>query len=1188
MDHQEEYNKRINTKKEEKDNSRKSGLSAEKSGLKSSWSAPKDILDDDPNVDSIYNHHSERTIQNKREIASRENEYQSRRRYREFSPERKDPFSKKNGSAESRSYSEIMRESQLEKETHELLSEALHNQNESEENGGFEPSPRGMKRSSSDFTADRVSKSNGDTVSEWDDTDLDDSQKYQNKRSRWDETPIVSTESQSRSEKSSRWDQTPSIHSTSGKSGSRWDETPSLTDKSTDSSLSSGSETPASVISSASLTPSAILQMRADREMARRNKPWTMEDLDAVLPKNGYKILEAPPDYQPVKKERFMLPKEAEAEFYFQDSSETHQRLGVGSLELASDDTLPLFKPEDVQYFGKLLEKKDEESMSLEEAKERKIMRLLVRIKNGNPQMRKTALKQMTEKAVYFGAGPLFNQILPLFMSPTLEDQERHILVKVIDRILFKLDSLVRPYVHKILVVIEPLLIDEDYYARIEGREIISNLSKAAGLATMISTMRPDIDHVDEYVRNTTARAFSVVGSALGISSLLPFLKAVCLSKKSWQARHTGIKIIQQIAILTGCGILPYLRSLVGTIGHGLVDEHPKVRTITALALAALAESSAPYGIESFDDVLRPLWDGIRRHRGKALAAFLKAIGFIIPLMDAEYANKYSKGIMPVIIREFQTPDEEMKKIVLKVVKQCASTDGVDSEYLRKEVLPDFFKYFWVRRMSLDRRNYRSLVEATVELSFKVGCYDIVAPLVKNMKDEAEEFRKMSVEAVDKTVALLGTVEIDERLEKLLVDGLLYAFQEHTSDDFIVLDAFGRIANSLSSRIKPYLPQICSVILWRLNNKNAQIRQHSAELIARISFVLYECGEEKLLLHMGQVLHEYLGEEFPEVLASILAGITGIIDVVGMKKMNPPVEELLPRLTPILKNRHEKVSENVINLVGRIADKGAECASAREWMRICFELLEMLKAHKKSIRRAAIKTFGFIARAIGPQDVLATLLNNLKVQERQYRVCTTIAIAIVAETCAPFTVLPAMMNEYRLPELNVQNGILKSLAFMFEYIGEMSKDYIYAITPLLEDALIDRDLVHRQTACAAVKHLAVSCAYLDREDSLVHLLNLVWPNIFENAPHMINACMEAIEGMRICLGSGVILFYLLQGLFHPARKVREAYWRVYNMIYMGSQDSLVPFYPRIPANDPHSNTVSEDHFELSLELDLVL
>jgi len=50
------------------------------------------------------------------------------------------------------------------------------------------------------------------------------------------------------------------------------------------------------------------------------------------------------------------------------------------------------------------------------------------------------------------------------------------------------------------------------------------------------------------------------------------------------------------------------------------------------------------------------------------------------------------------------------------------------------------------------------------------------------------------------------------------------------------------------------------------------------------------------------------------------------------------------------------------------------------------------------------------------------------------------------------------MNEYRVPELNVQNGVLKSLSFLFEYIGEMGKDYIYAVTPLLEDALMDRSV----------------------------------------------------------------------------------------------------------------------------------
>lgn len=62
-------------------------------------------------------------------------------------------------------------------------------------------------------------------------------------------------------------------------------------------------------------------------------------------------------------------------------------------------------------------------------------------------------------------------------------------------------------------------------------------------------------------------------------------------------------------------------------VQHGLVDEQQKVRTITSLAVSALAEAASPYGIESFDSVLRPLWKGIRMHRGKGLAAFLKAIG---------------------------------------------------------------------------------------------------------------------------------------------------------------------------------------------------------------------------------------------------------------------------------------------------------------------------------------------------------------------------------------------------------------------------------------------------------------------------------------------------------------------------------------------------------------------------------
>ena len=81
----------------------------------------------------------------------------------------------------------------------------------------------------------------------------------------------------------------------------------------------------------------------------------------------------------------------------------------------------------------------DEESLSAEEQKDRRIMKLLLKIKNGTPPMRKAALRQITDKAREMGAGALFNQILPLLMSPTLEDQERHLLVKVICPLIYAL-----------------------------------------------------------------------------------------------------------------------------------------------------------------------------------------------------------------------------------------------------------------------------------------------------------------------------------------------------------------------------------------------------------------------------------------------------------------------------------------------------------------------------------------------------------------------------------------------------------------------------------------------------------------------------------------------------------------------------------------------------------------------------
>lgn len=696
------------------------------------------------------------------------------------------------------------------------------------------------------------------------------------KRRRWDvEEPVVKEEKPGEwskealeeaapTKRRSRWDQTPAEapDATPSTKRSRWDQTPAAS-------------TTTMMGQSQGFTPSGTMMVED-----KRYRAITEDELDGLLPGSaeGYGVVSVPDDYKPSPSIRKMIPAQPSDGFMMQDDADAAMARAAGGglqgtteqTEIEGIGTLQFLKPEDTQYFAKVLGEgggeEDDVGYSLDELKERKIMRLLLKIKNGTPPVRKTALRQITDRAREFGAGPLFDKILPLLMERTLEDQERHLLVKVIDRVLYKLDDLVRPYVHKILVVIEPLLIDEDYYARVEGREIISNLAKAAGLAHMISTMRPDIDHVDEYVRNTTARAFSVVASALGIPALLPFLKAVCRSKKSWQARHTGIRIIQQISIMMGCAVLPHLRNLVDAVADGLSDDQQKVRTMTALSLAGLAESAAPYGIESFDNVLKPLWLGIRQQRGKTLAAFLKAIGYIIPLMDPEYAGYYVRECMPILIREFQTSDEEMRRIVLQVIKQCAGTEGVSPSYIKEEVLPEFFKAFWVRRMALDKRNYAQLVVTTVELAQKAGVAEIVGRVCNDLKDESEPFRKMVMETITKVVANVGAADIDERLEVLLIDGIIFAFQEQTLEDTVMLDGFGTVVNALGGRVKPYLPQIVSMILWRLTNKSAKVRMLAADLTSRLAPIIKTSGEDQLLSKLGVVIFEQLGEEYPDAL----------------------------------------------------------------------------------------------------------------------------------------------------------------------------------------------------------------------------------------------------------------------------------------------------------------------------------
>lgn len=914
--------------------------------------------------------------------------------------------------------------------------------------------------------------------------------------------------------------------------------------------------------------------------------PLTSNNLDKLLPR-GFHKLAFPADYKPLnnlppdftKFESFINSTNQHSLLTFQDNSIISNVLANGEhfdrkliYELPDFKDLQYFSDLDMKVFYKLVKfSKPSEiaKISNDQKLELKCMKLILKIKNCSTTSRKLALRNLTDNIKTFGPDKIFNIILPLLTDPSLDEQGRHLLIKIMGRAIFKLnDSAIKPFTEKILIVTMPLLTDENKITRLEGRDVISKLSKNVGLLTMLNILRPDLENNDEYVRAMVSRTFAVVASSLGINSLIPFLKAICHSKKNWLIRHTGVKIIQQIAILSGSGILPYLNQLIKCISRNIDDEIVNVRSMTASTISSLAEVSYPYGFEAFQILIEPLSKGLKKHRGKPLAQFIRALGNLIPLMDPHHSNFYSFELLKIIKRETSTADDDMKRAILITIDKICRLDSIDKMLiLKSKISESFFKTFWSRRVALDKRINSLCINACYALSLKIGTTEVVLSILPTLKDDSEPFRRMGLEAIDKVITSLGNYDLDDKTVHRLLDGLLYCFQnqhlENKQSNLVVLNGFGSILNNLGIRVKPHIMSIVSAILYRLKNKDSEVREQAADLISKIVNVLKICQQEDLLIRLCTILYESLGEVYPNVLGSILCALRSVIlSIDSVDSLNPSISQILATLTPILRNRHEKVQEMTIPLIGDIAIRAKDYINHREWMRISFELLEMLKAYKKSIRKSANKTFGLIAKAIGPSDVLVTLLNNLRVQERQLRVCTAVAIGIVAEVCSPFTVLPALMNEYRYPDKNVQNGVLKAIGFMFEYIGDVGSDYIYAVTPLLLDALTDRDLVHRQIASSVVKNMALGGFTQGYEDAFINFLGLIWPNIFETSPHVISQVYESIDSLNLVLGCGLVLNYIWSGLFHPARKVREAYWKIYNNIYVSHTYAMVPYYPR--------------------------
>lgn len=311
-------------------------------------------------------------------ISDRETDYQKRRFDRgPLTPTRADPFAANKHAGvdpDGQTYRDVMQLQDLEREE-ARVQKLLADKEAAGENGTVEHKPT-LKEE-----ADKENTEAGSTV---------DVASTRKRKKRWDvsseATPGPEAAAADAKTKRSRWDQTPAPPGAEAVSSkrSRWDQAPLL-----------GGATPVgnqglATPSHPSQTPAVLAGFGTD--IGGRSGPLTDEEIDMMLPSDGYEILEPPPGFEPARivRKAIATPTPAASAngfggFMMQEPENARAMGKQLPTEIPGVGDLQFFKAEDMAYFGKLVDGSDENTMSVEDLKERKIMRLLLKVKNGTP-----------------------------------------------------------------------------------------------------------------------------------------------------------------------------------------------------------------------------------------------------------------------------------------------------------------------------------------------------------------------------------------------------------------------------------------------------------------------------------------------------------------------------------------------------------------------------------------------------------------------------------------------------------------------------------------------------------------------------------------------------------------------------------------------------------------------------------
>ncbi|KHN68856.1 subunit of U2 snRNP spliceosome [Ordospora colligata] len=738
-------------------------------------------------------------------------------------------------------------------------------------------------------------------------------------------------------------------------------------------------------------------------------------------------------------------------------------------------------------------------------------------MKNGNKAMcaRGLAILKNVDTEIALEA------VILMGMSLELDDGDKMKLVEMLKALLEGLDM------YKVKCLREILFVLGSYcWINLPRKLLMSTLMMiyANGIEFVISRIESDFSSKDFHIREVVGKVIGTFARCFEMNEVLELLNNMGSSQNVY-VRKCCVRAVLGICDMLGNEVSLYLGILLDVLCMLIQDGNRFVKMDAANAMSYVF-SVLGLQISSSDRIFHLLRDEFVNSRNIESEALLKAMSHLC------HNNVERSRVVFDFLRASGAIDTGCARIFDKV---CLMIDKEDA-----------FEYFCKLLSVMFDRGTKEYENAISAMCVKMCVDSRVTKMILAYYSDP-----WNVRLVSKIFSNVENLEFDVDDADKYYRCICSAIRQDT-----VSVKHAHLLTCKRFIEKRHTEMLVSEFIAMLKDPVIDTRIRGLCVLRKIAGIL---SKAELVL-CGNLLMENITDENQDVLSNVLRTICVVYNCHRFRHASDVILGILP----VIRTKEQGVTESAVELLYAICVNAPdECAmvSSKEWLRISYELIDVLSSWSRRMRRNVIGCLGCISRIVGPQDILNILMDGLESENRCQRIGASIAIAIVGEYNGFHSVLPTLLADYRIPSVFVQQGIIKAMECFMQRVPDVPWEYIYSMVAVIEDALMDKDPAYRSAGIILVKHVVLNHRKVNTDVVFVtHLLNMVWINILDSTPIVKASFDECMEAFSVVLTSRLLYTYVLGGLLHPSGIVRQRYYEVLAILEHFDSTSLSQSY----------------------------